>query len=61
MLSKLSKAEDLVHHFPHGSFIGWSGFTGVGYPKCVCLSSPIFFSLFSFSFSFSAIGLLLTD
>lgn len=32
-LSKLAKAEDLVDHFPHGSYIGWSGFTGVGYPK----------------------------
>lgn len=32
-LEKLMKAEDLVHHFPHGSYIGWSGFTGVGYPK----------------------------
>ncbi|CAL5866363.1 uncharacterized protein PFLUO_LOCUS571 [Penicillium psychrofluorescens] len=34
-LEKLMKAEDLVHHFPHGSYIGWSGFTGVGYPKKV--------------------------
>ncbi|KAJ5819983.1 hypothetical protein N7474_005574 [Penicillium riverlandense] len=34
-LKKLMKAEDLVHHFPHGSYIGWSGFTGVGYPKKV--------------------------
>ncbi|KAF1811561.1 putative acetyl-CoA hydrolase Ach1 [Eremomyces bilateralis CBS 781.70] len=32
-LKKLAKAEDLIHHFPHGSYIGWSGFTGVGYPK----------------------------
>lgn len=42
MLKKLAKAEDLVHHFPHGSYIGWSGFTGVGYPKCVyhCSFSP---------------------
>ena len=30
---KLAKAEDLIDHFPHGSYIGWSGFTGVGYPK----------------------------
>lgn len=34
-LSKLAKAEDLIPHFPNGSYIGWSGFTGVGYPKMV--------------------------
>jgi acetyl-CoA hydrolase len=34
-LNKLAKAEDLVDLFPHGSYIGWSGFTGVGYPKKV--------------------------
>jgi acetyl-CoA hydrolase len=34
-LKKLAKAEDLIHHFPNGSYIGWSGFTGVGYPKYV--------------------------
>lgn len=33
MLSKLAKAEDLISLFPHGSYVGWSGFTGVGYPK----------------------------
>lgn len=33
MLSKVCKPEDLLHHFPNGSYIGWSGFTGVGYPK----------------------------
>jgi acetyl-CoA hydrolase len=32
-LSKLAKAEDLLPLFPHNSYIGWSGFTGVGYPK----------------------------
>lgn len=32
-LKKLAKAEDLIDYFPHGSYIGWSGFTGVGYPK----------------------------
>lgn len=32
-LSKLATAEDLIPLFPHGSYIGWSGFTGVGYPK----------------------------
>ncbi|KAJ5511161.1 hypothetical protein LT330_006155 [Penicillium expansum] len=34
-LKKLAKAEDLIHHFPNGTYIGWSGFTGVGYPKMV--------------------------
>lgn len=33
LLSKLARAEDLIHHFPNGSYIGWSGFTGVGAPK----------------------------
>ncbi|KAF7447525.1 Acetyl-CoA hydrolase [Pyrenophora tritici-repentis] len=32
-LKKIAKAEDLLHHFPNGAYIGWSGFTGVGYPK----------------------------
>jgi hypothetical protein len=39
-LNKLAKAEDLIDLFPHGSYIGWSGFTGVGYPKyvfCICV------------------------
>lgn len=35
MLKKLCQPEDLLHHFPDGAYIGWSGFTGVGYPKCV--------------------------
>lgn len=34
-LNKVAKAEDLIDLFPHGSYIGWSGFTGVGYPKKV--------------------------
>ncbi|KAF2472895.1 nagb/rpia/CoA transferase-like protein [Lindgomyces ingoldianus] len=34
-LKKLAKAEDLIDMFPHGSYIGWSGFTGVGYPKMI--------------------------
>ncbi|KAK4972949.1 acetyl-CoA hydrolase [Elasticomyces elasticus] len=34
-LKKLAKAEDLVDLFPNGTYIGWSGFTGVGYPKKV--------------------------
>ncbi|KAI9054174.1 hypothetical protein LZ554_001345 [Drepanopeziza brunnea f. sp. 'monogermtubi'] len=33
LLSKLAHPEDLIKHFPNGSYIGWSGFTGVGYPK----------------------------
>ncbi|KAI9896708.1 hypothetical protein N3K66_008880 [Trichothecium roseum] len=33
LLKKLCKPQDLMHHFPNGSYIGWSGFTGVGYPK----------------------------
>ncbi|KXH34823.1 acetyl-CoA hydrolase [Colletotrichum salicis] len=33
MLKKLTKAQDLLQHFPNGAYIGWSGFTGVGYPK----------------------------
>ena len=32
-LNKIAKAEDLIDLFPHGTYIGWSGFTGVGYPK----------------------------
>lgn len=32
-LQKLAKAEDLIDLFPNGSYVGWSGFTGVGYPK----------------------------
>jgi hypothetical protein len=35
MLKKLARPEDLMHHFPNGSYIGWSGFTAVGYPKYV--------------------------
>ncbi|KAK7523309.1 putative acetyl-CoA hydrolase Ach1 [Phyllosticta citriasiana] len=34
-LNKLTKAENLIDLFPHNSYIGWSGFTGVGYPKKV--------------------------
>ncbi|KND04329.1 acetyl-CoA hydrolase [Spizellomyces punctatus DAOM BR117] len=33
MLSKIATAEDLVPMFKNGMDIGWSGFTGVGYPK----------------------------
>lgn len=35
LLKRLAKADDLLHLFPNGSYIGWSGFTGVGYPKKV--------------------------
>ncbi|GAA5832285.1 hypothetical protein JCM3766R1_002364 [Sporobolomyces carnicolor] len=34
-LSKLRAAEDLVGAFKDGDYLGWSGFTGVGYPKMV--------------------------
>jgi acetyl-CoA hydrolase len=33
MLKKLCRPQDLLPHFPNGAYIGWSGFTGVGYPK----------------------------
>jgi acetyl-CoA hydrolase len=39
MLKKLAHPEDLIKHFPDGAYIGWSGFTGVGYPKYVPISS----------------------
>jgi len=35
MLKKLVHPEDLIPLFPHGAYVGWSGFTGVGYPKWV--------------------------
>ena len=35
LLKKLANPEDLIPLFPDGAYIGWSGFTGVGYPKCV--------------------------
>lgn len=38
MLNKLAHPEDLIKYFPDGAYVGWSGFTGVGYPKFV--SSP---------------------
>lgn len=28
MLDKLTTADKLLHHFPPGAYIGWSGFTG---------------------------------
>ncbi|KAI4866587.1 hypothetical protein F4820DRAFT_446959 [Hypoxylon rubiginosum] len=33
LLKKLCRPEDMLQHFPHGAYVGWSGFTGVGYPK----------------------------
>ncbi|KAK3934773.1 hypothetical protein QBC46DRAFT_398988 [Diplogelasinospora grovesii] len=33
MLKKLCQPADMLQHFPNGAYIGWSGFTGVGYPK----------------------------
>ena len=33
MLNKLAKTSDLIELFPNGAYVGWSGFTGVGYPK----------------------------
>jgi len=33
LLKKLARPEDLIPLFPNGAYIGWSGFTGVGYPK----------------------------
>jgi acetyl-CoA hydrolase len=40
LLKKLAHTEDLIPLFPNGAYIGWSGFTGVGYPKCVLI--PLF-------------------
>ena len=39
MLNKLRHAEDLIPLFPNGAYIGWSGFTGVGYPKYVLIGT----------------------
>lgn len=35
LLKKLAHPQDLIPLFPNGAYIGWSGFTGVGYPKYV--------------------------
>ncbi|KAF9560640.1 acyl-CoA carboxylate CoA-transferase [Agrocybe pediades] len=35
LLKKLAKAEDLAPLFKNDDYIGWSGFTGVGYPKTI--------------------------
>ncbi|KAF2152893.1 acetyl-CoA hydrolase [Myriangium duriaei CBS 260.36] len=34
-LKKVTTAEDCLKYFPHNAYVGWSGFTGVGYPKKV--------------------------
>jgi len=34
-LKKVTTAEDCIKYFPNDTYIGWSGFTGVGYPKSV--------------------------
>lgn len=34
LLNKLvHDASELIPLFPNGAYVGWSGFTGVGYPK----------------------------
>ncbi|KAI8081738.1 acetyl-CoA hydrolase [Halteromyces radiatus] len=35
LLNKVMKAEDTVPFFKDGQYLGWSGFTGVGYPKMI--------------------------
>ncbi|CDS08212.1 Putative Acetyl-CoA hydrolase [Lichtheimia ramosa] len=35
LLKKVMKAEDTVSIFKDGQYLGWSGFTGVGYPKMI--------------------------
>jgi len=40
-LNKLTRAEDLIDLFPHNAYVGWSGFTGVGYPKSVSLEVSV--------------------
>lgn len=34
-LERVKKAHELIPLFKHGQYLGWSGFTGVGTPKCV--------------------------
>lgn len=33
LLSKVRAPESLIPFFKNGQYLGWSGFTGVGYPK----------------------------
>lgn len=35
LLEKVCKVEDVIPWFKNGQYLGWSGFTGVGYPKMV--------------------------
>ncbi|KAG0173241.1 acetyl-CoA hydrolase [Apophysomyces sp. BC1015] len=35
LLDKLMSAEDTLQFFKTGQYMGWSGFTGVGYPKMI--------------------------
>ncbi|KFY69948.1 hypothetical protein V499_09600 [Pseudogymnoascus sp. VKM F-103] len=35
LYNKIANPDDLIKLFPNGSYIGWSGFTGVGYPKMI--------------------------
>lgn len=35
LLNKVMKAEDTLPFFKDGQYLGWSGFTGVGYPKMI--------------------------
>ncbi|KAF9037017.1 hypothetical protein BDZ89DRAFT_1090770 [Hymenopellis radicata] len=45
-LSKLAQASDLAPLFQNDDYIGWSGFTGVGYPKAVPTVRPEFSASF---------------
>ncbi|EIE79584.1 hypothetical protein G6F46_008243 [Rhizopus delemar] len=38
LLNKVMKAEETLKFFKNGQYLGWSGFTGVGYPKMVPLA-----------------------
>ncbi|KAI9488240.1 acetyl-CoA hydrolase [Zychaea mexicana] len=35
LLNKVMKAEETLPYFQNGQYLGWSGFTGVGYPKMI--------------------------
>jgi acetyl-CoA hydrolase len=35
LLKKVMKPQDTLPFFKDGQYIGWSGFTGVGYPKMI--------------------------
>ncbi|KAL0095633.1 acetyl-CoA hydrolase [Phycomyces blakesleeanus] len=38
LLQKVMRAEDTLGFFKSGQYMGWSGFTGVGYPKLIPLA-----------------------